>query len=90
MENIDSFSVFYALDYLKQGHKIISYISGIKTYFKYKNNNIICFNDKVFYSLNDDDFLDIFKNNEFIIYGDEENNLDELDKQYYEQLMKKK
>ena len=61
-----------------------------KTFFAYKNGKIAIFNDTSNYHLNMDDFINLYKDNKFVIYEDNGVVVDvEKDNQYYNEFKHK-
>ena len=85
MDN-ELFDVNIALTHLKNKEIIVSN----KTFFALKNKVVIVFNQNSNYHISIDDFLNLFKDNKFALYDDNNFNVDyEKDNEYYNQFKHK-
>ncbi len=74
-------SLAEALDYLKNGQLLVN---GRKEQFYYKNERIYIRNQGSSYSLNIDEFIQLFKDTVFYIYQDNDISIDDQkDEAYY-------
>lgn len=85
MDN-ELFDVNIALTHLKNKEIIVSN----KTFFALKDKVVIVFNQNSNYHISIDDFLNLFKDNKFALYDDNNFNVDyEKDNEYYNQFKHK-
>lgn len=85
MDN-ELFDVNIALTHLKNKEIIVSN----KTFFALKDKVVIVFNQNSNYHINIDDFLNLFEDNKFALYDDNNFNVDyEKDNEYYNQFKHK-
>ena len=73
-----------AIEYLKQGVTLLSYIDNKETYFSYKNYKIFIVNASSSFYLDTNEFLEIYFASIFYIYENDDEEIDtDRDSEYY-------
>jgi len=88
MKEIDNIkvveSIVEAVTLLKQKEVLLSMVSKNKTFFVNKKDKVLVLNENSSYFLSFEDFKETFKDNQFVIFEDNESNFDfSRDDEYY-------